>query len=522
MLKKTPLLLKGLINTSLSVILACGLLPCNAWANEPLDGGAVEPAASSIGKEVVPMEEESQLEILGEDQGPAIVSSETYSGVTYTLYSDGLLEITGSGKVTKNHCPDAARRVVVGEGIIAISSEAFKAKAIETVELSSTVVQIASSAFYNCTRLTRIDIPASKVAFGYDAFCGCNKLNEITIMGSWSGLHTSYGYAFYKSYIEKINISCAYYDAYIDDSKYKWIDLSVATCFGEPVCYDVQKIHDLSGGREVVDGISGSRCVHCGEFVADDAPYVKTPTDEQWAARLKMQSVGLGTTTLDEGKTHFSFTAPVTDRYYISGSVKTFYRRDVTDKAFTKAALDAELSGCSILLQKGETLMALGEGWESTSSSKTVIIEAATGKDLDGLIDAGRQGNVGWAVTSDGTLYITGEGDMPDYGYAGPYKDASSLYLGSISSAIRDRFAPPWTPYCTSFTKVIVEEGITAVGAGSFSTVQFSATVGGSYRTYIFAINEIELASSVERIGAQAFRDSVYGEFEIPGTVHKV
>ena len=51
---------------------------------------------------------------------------------------------------------------------------------LETATLSEGVEAI-ESAFYNCSNLSRVDIPQSLVSIGSKAFLNCDKLEEVTI-----------------------------------------------------------------------------------------------------------------------------------------------------------------------------------------------------------------------------------------------------------------------------------------------------------------------------------------------------
>lgn len=52
---------------------------------------------------------------------------------------------------------------------------------IQSVELPSTIKEISSSAFENCSSLNQITIPENVTAIGRDAFNGCSSLEEVTI-----------------------------------------------------------------------------------------------------------------------------------------------------------------------------------------------------------------------------------------------------------------------------------------------------------------------------------------------------
>ena len=83
-------------------------------------------------------------------------------------------------------------------------------------------------------------------------------------------------------------------------------------------------------------------------------------------------------------------------------------------------------------------------------------------------------GNVTWALASEGTLTVSGAGEMRDYQFF--------YYLGSNS---------PWSN--SSIKALVVKEGVTSIGMGAFP--------------YCAALSSIELPNSVTSIGQFAFCD---------------
>ena len=91
------------------------------------------------------------------------------SSVYYVLDSDGLLTITGTGKIGTswgtpvwNDYDASIKKVVIGSGI----------------------TEICNSAFEDCVNLTSVEIPATVTAIGSNAFDGCTKLGTVEIPNS--------------------------------------------------------------------------------------------------------------------------------------------------------------------------------------------------------------------------------------------------------------------------------------------------------------------------------------------------
>ncbi|MBQ9976692.1 MAG: leucine-rich repeat domain-containing protein [Clostridia bacterium] len=92
------------------------------------------------------------------------------TSVTYTLDSDGLLTISGSGAMT---------------------SSPWSSSSVKAVVIESGVTGIVSYAFENCTAIEDVIIPDSVTSVGYCAFQGCTNLKSIYIGKGLNGIAVS-------------------------------------------------------------------------------------------------------------------------------------------------------------------------------------------------------------------------------------------------------------------------------------------------------------------------------------------
>jgi len=88
------------------------------------------------------------------------------------------------------------------------------------------------------------------------------------------------------------------------------------------------------------------------------------------------------------------------------------------------------------------------------------------------VVASGTDGNIDWVVTSDGTLTLSGDGIIPDY----------------TASA-----RPPWFVHAGTIINLVVEEGITLVGAYAFSD--------------LYRLVSVSLPDGLTRLGSYAFRN---------------
>ena len=111
------------------------------------------------------------------------------------------------------------------------------------------------------------------------------------------------------------------------------------------------------------------------------------------------------------------------------------------------------------------------------------VVSNSVNADAPTIVDSGIDGDIEWVLTSDGILTISGEGAIPDY-YPSPGQ-------------------PPWADYAPDIKKLIIEEGVTAVGAQAFS----SGIAGKAY-----GITSIQIPDSVTKIGMSAFSQCYFLE----------
>ena len=122
-----------------------------------------------------------------------VESGKCGTNVTWTLYSDGMLIVSGSGEMynysTYNinrqsplYGKEQIKEVVVQPGVTQIGDASFyECHNISRVTLNEGLTYIGTSAFENCTSLQSVSIPDSLYSIGEGLFAGCTSLKEIVV-----------------------------------------------------------------------------------------------------------------------------------------------------------------------------------------------------------------------------------------------------------------------------------------------------------------------------------------------------
>ena len=145
--------------------------------------------------------------------------------------------------------------------------------------------------------------------------------------------------------------------------------------------------------------------------------------------------------------------------------------------------------------------------------------------------DSGKDGNITWRLTKDGTLYISGQGDMLDY-----YTKGAPWVNKTIKKVIIERGVTSIGECafgdCSSLSSIEIPEGVTSIGSRAFegcsslSSIEIPegvTSIGSSAFEYCSSLSSIKIPEGVTSIECYAFEAcSSLNSIKIPKNVSEI
>ena len=458
-----------------------------------------------------------------------LVDSGTFGdNITWTLDSEGVLTVSGEGEMPRAHevvwrqYYDRIYSVVVEEGITSLGDYAFYCfYSLTEVTLPDGLERIGESAFGYCESLATLVLPDSVTVIGVNAFSSCTALRELTVP---AGV-TEIGYsAFYSCSVESITVAEGNADYQSADGVLYSADMSklifypaqkTDTAFTVPET--VTYIEDYAFAYNTyLTAVSIPDCVSyvgIGAFLSCSAlTEVNIPADMQilsantfnGCTSLESFTVPAHITRIDNGAffgceslMQLTILNPSCNIWW--GEEECEYPANVTVYGYdgSTAQIGAEANNL--------TFVSLGTAPEDPTDP-----EEPTDPDvpIEGPTTAsGTAGDsVTWTLDSDGLLTVSGVGEI--------------------------RQGADYSRFSEEIISIVVENGITLLGSGVFSSLNNVTTVSlpesvttiGAYAfAYCYSLAQINIPDAVTFIGNNAFTQSdVLEQVSIPANVTEV
>lgn len=295
---------KRMVSLLLAVLLAATILPVQAWGATVVDSGYCG----------------------GEGDG---------KNLTWTLDSDGVLTISGKGKMggwsSISFVPWKAnqhkiKRVVIDSGVTSIGANAFYYHSILTsVTIPDSVTSIGKSSFGSCISLANITIPDSVTYIGENAFDGCNGLTSIIIPDSVTsiGKYTFCGCRKLTSVIIPNSVTSIDNDAfYYCDSLTSIAIPDSVTSIGHHAFDGCSSLTNVSIGNGVTS-IGDSAFVYCTSLSSVTLPNSVTSIgDAAFKQCSSLTSITIPISVTSIGSYAFIYCDSLTDVYYLGSEAE--------------------------------------------------------------------------------------------------------------------------------------------------------------------------------------------------------
>lgn len=464
------------------------------------------------------------------DEGAVTVGSYAFSGYTNLKTVSMPSTLTSIGNNAFYNCK-ILRSVIIPDNVTNIGSYAFyKCSELEQVTMSNKLQNLGDYSFAECVMLKEITLPYTVTTIYSNAFD--NHISSFTIKG--------YAGSYAENYAVSKNIPFSAIDEVIPDvirasgsfgDDFRW-ELSYngtlrITGTGAMPSYSRASYYAWYSYRNYITAVEfGDGITSIGSYALEEYIY--------------LQSVEMPDTLKTIGSYAFSGCSKL-----VSISVPNSVT-NISDYAFNNCIMLAEIdlsdrlesmgayafSNCTAIekIEIPYTVTSMSSNTfnnhlvrmviksypstyvEDYARANNITFEALSDEMPSEIYKAGVIGNnFSWSITYGGTLTVSGNGAMPNYGNSSSYT---------------------WRNYSAYVKRIVIVNSVTSIGSYAFAQLNKASDVSipesvrtiGSYAFYNdTALTNVLIADGITSIDSYAFAGcTALEEIEIPATVHNI